>query len=94
MSEKNEILNECCTDCGCSADIGTVISDDDTVWECFLDGSIESLKEVISEIEAAALDVCKDAKITKTEENSQVKINVCFSCTAEKLIFQLKTRRI
>ena len=43
---------------------------------------------------AAALDVCKDAKITKTEENSQVKINVCFSCTAEKLIFQLKTGRI
>jgi uncharacterized protein YfcZ (UPF0381/DUF406 family) len=94
MSEKNEILNECCTDCGCSADIGTVISEDDTNWECFLDGSIESLKEVISEIEEAALEVCKDAKISKTEENSQVKISVCFSCMAEKLIFQLKTGRI
>ena len=60
MSEKNEILNECCTDCGCSADIGTVISDDDTVWECFLDGSIESLKEVISEIEEIGRASCRE----------------------------------
>ena len=42
----DEILKECSSDCGCMAEIGTIIHENDTVYDFKLEGNKEKVLEL------------------------------------------------
>lgn len=90
----NEILKDCGCECGCSAEIGTIIHENDTLFKFVIKG--HDADDVLKSYVESAKQACSEVKIiTNTSLNSDgekvIEGNFEFSCTAEKLIFQLRS---
>ena len=101
MSEEKQVSNQeddFCETCGCSAEMGFIIKEGDDVAEVSLFGEekaqmeaefgkyIALAKEVNSSVEYEVTPMADDAK----ELHARFK----FEVSAEKLIFELKTRSL
>lgn len=95
---KDEVFKEACSDCGCTAEVGTIIGENDVTYECELNGTKEEVIQTFTEYEQVAKDVDNTVQISfnDAETNGQLtrKATFVFSCSAEKLIFQMKAHAI
>lgn len=93
-----DIQKDTCDQCGCSLEIGTVIGEDDCVFTFELTGTEEEVLATYTNYEAIAKEVDSSVKATYNDtvaDNAVVrKGEFVFSCTAEKMIFQLKAHVI
>ena len=90
----DEILKDCSSDCGCMAEIGTIIHENDTVYDFKLEGNKEKVLETFAKYEEAAKAVDSTVKINfkDNEGDSFVREGTFeFSCSAEKMIFQMRS---
>ncbi|MFM1694394.1 DUF406 family protein [Aeromonas salmonicida] len=98
VDEKVE-LNETCDSCGCFAEIGTIIGEGDDLMELVIEAATEAdARAKLAAYAALAKQVTAEAMISS--ELSQgasgviLKARLQFTCTAEKLIFELRARSI
>ncbi|WP_299022046.1 YfcZ/YiiS family protein [uncultured Photobacterium sp.] len=95
----NEDQNyQTCEACGVSAEMGFIIKEGDDVAEVqiFANGK-DALTAELNNYLALAKEVNKNFKheVTPLEENSQeLTARIQFECSAEKLIFELKSRSL
>ncbi|MFH4783099.1 YfcZ/YiiS family protein [Vibrio diabolicus] len=92
--EKNQV----CEACGCAGEIGFIIKEGDEVADVtvFAQTKTELESELQKYIELAK-SVCADVEynVSKiTEESNQATARFKFEVSAEKLIFELKTRSL
>ncbi|HIP76346.1 MAG TPA: DUF406 family protein [Psychromonas hadalis] len=96
MSEvqNNTCEADVCEACGTIVELGSVIAEDDTVLVLPFEGSDEAGVKALAQkyIDAAkarfdTVDVAQEE--SKTEAGIEVKIALTFTCTAEKLIFEM-----
>jgi len=92
--EKNQV----CEACGCAGEIGFIIKEGDEVADVtvFAQTKTELESELQKYIELAK-SVCSDVEYnvsTITDESDQVTARFKFEVSAEKLIFELKTRSL
>ena len=94
----NDIMKDCGCECGCTLEIGTVINNDDTVYECELKGDASSVEETVTYYKEEAKKADSSATVSVTDVSvgdivvKNVKIQ--FSCAAEKIIFQMRTKAV
>ena len=92
----DDILKDCSDECGCTMEIGTVINDNDCVFECELTGDRASVEDTFSRYAETAKNVCAGAVINFDDAESDGtltrKVTIEFSCTAENIIFQLRVK--
>ncbi|MBS9812530.1 MULTISPECIES: YfcZ/YiiS family protein [Vibrio] len=92
--EKNQV----CEACGCAGEIGFIIKEGDEVADVtvFAQTKTELESELQKYIELAK-SVCADVEYNVseiTEESKQATARFKFEVSAEKLIFELKTRSL
>jgi uncharacterized protein (TIGR00743 family) len=92
-------VEETCESCGCFAEIGTIIGEGDEVMALVIEAATEVAADAkFAAYEALARQVSADVVVTR--RLNQVATGVTldaelqFSCTAEKLIFELRARSI
>jgi uncharacterized protein YfcZ (UPF0381/DUF406 family) len=92
----DDILKDCGNECGCAMEIGTVINDNDCVFECELHGESDVVDKTYNHYVEEAKSICESAVITtEDQENAGVltkKVRIEFSCTAENIIFQMRVK--
>ena len=98
VDEKVE-LNETCDSCGCFAEIGTIIGEGDDVMELVIEAAAEAdARAKLAAYEALAKQVTAeaviDSELTQGADGVILKARLQFTCTAEKLIFELRARSI
>ncbi|WP_295891398.1 DUF406 family protein [uncultured Vibrio sp.] len=90
--------NEVCEACGVAGEIGFIIAEGDDVSEVTIQGSdATSLKVELDKYTALAKEVCKNVEFDAseiTEASKQVVARFKFEVSAEKVIFELKTRTL
>ena len=98
VDEKVEVT-ETCDSCGCFAEIGTIIGEGDDVMELVIEAAEETdARAKLAAYEALARQVTAEAK--SSSELSQgahgviLKARLQFTCTAEKLIFEMRARSL
>nr|WP_050717834.1 YfcZ/YiiS family protein [Aeromonas tecta] len=98
MSVK-EIVQETCDSCGSMAEIGTIIGEGDELMELVIEAATEAdARAKLAAYEALAKQVTAEANVSS--ELSQgpdgviLKARLQFTCTAEKLIFELRARSL
>lgn len=102
MSDKNNTYavpeEELCEACGVSAEMGFIIKEGDDVAEVALFGESKSQLEAEFEKYATlAKEVCEGAQIEVNplaEDAKELHARIKFEVSAEKLIFELKTRSL
>lgn len=86
-----------CDACGCSAEMGFIIKEGDDVAEVsiFADNKAQLETEFTNYL-ALAKEVCDSVEhSTKiSEDEKELHARLKFSCSAEKLIYELKTRSL
>ncbi|CAM2926298.1 YfcZ/YiiS family protein [Vibrio mytili] len=90
--------NQVCEACGCAGEIGFIIKEGDEVADVtiFAENKAALEAELAKYIELAK-SVCDNVEYNvaeMTEETQQVTARFKFEVSAEKLIFELKTRSI
>ncbi len=93
----DKILKDCGCECGCSVEIGTVITDKDTVYDFNLTGTKEEVEARFNAMVEAAKKADATVKIDyqdSTEAEFARKGTFTFSCSAEKMIFQLNANAL
>lgn len=90
--------NQVCEACGCAGEIGFVIREGDEVADVtiFADSKAALESELAAYIELAK-SVCANVEYNVTditEESKEVSARFQFEVSAEKLIFELKTRTL
>ena len=85
---QSNLVNDTCTDCGSFVDVGAVIDEYDTVLELELNG--ENCEQLAKEVIAKAQQRFEGVTFEKQLQGQSVKINLTFSFSAEKMIFQLE----
>ncbi|MGS0675705.1 DUF406 family protein [Shewanella sp. 0m-4] len=85
---QSNLVNDTCTDCGSFVDVGAVIDEYDTVLELELNG--ENCEQLAEEVIAKAQQRFEGVTFEKQLQGQSVKINLTFSFSAEKMIFQLE----
>ncbi|OBT06183.1 YfcZ/YiiS family protein [Vibrio cyclitrophicus] len=97
MSQDNG-NNDVCEACGCAGEIGFIIKEGDEVAEVKVYGSskalieaefakyVELAKQVSSNVEFEASEM--------TEDSTELQARFKFEVSAEKIIFELKTRSL
>ena len=98
VDEKVE-LNETCDSCGCFAEIGTIIGEGDDVREGVTEPAAEAhARAKLAAYEALAKQVTAeaviDSELTQGADGVILKARLQFTCTAEKLIFEMRARSI
>ena len=98
VDEKVE-LNETCDSCGCFAEIGTIIGEGDDVMELVIEAAAEAdARAKLAAYEALAKQVTAEAVIDSElflfVDGVILKARLQFTCTAEKLIFEMRARSI
>ncbi|MBR7631265.1 MAG: YfcZ/YiiS family protein [Aeromonas popoffii] len=98
MSVEDKV-QETCDSCGCFAEIGTIIGEGDDVMDLVIEAAVEAdARAKLAAYEALAKQVTAEASISS--ELSQgangviLKARLQFTCTAEKLIFEMRARSI
>jgi uncharacterized protein YfcZ (UPF0381/DUF406 family) len=96
MSEvqNNTCEADVCEACGTIVELGTVIAEDDTVLVLPFEGAnevdVKALAQKYIDVAKARFDTVEvTQKESKTEKGLKVEITLTFSCTAEKLIFEM-----
>lgn len=98
MSQDKVNTNECtvdvCEACGSIVELGSVISDDDTVLILPITGkdqvSVDELvKKYIDAAKARFPDVVVNSEASSDADGEHVNLALTFDCTAEKLIFEM-----
>ena len=92
-------LNETCDSCGCIAEIGTIIGEDVDVMELVVEAAAEAdARAKLAAYEALAKQVTAeaviDSELTQGADGVILKARLQFTCTAEKLIFEMRARSI
>ena len=94
----NDQLNEVCDSCGCVAEIGTIIAagDDRIALEINAANETEANTK-FAQYEELAKKITSEVKISSqisNHDNNRVllKADLQFTCTAEKLIFEMRAR--
>ncbi|MGR5209234.1 YfcZ/YiiS family protein [Vibrio rotiferianus] len=90
--------NQVCEACGCAGEIGFIIKEGDDVADLtiFAESKAELEAEFAKYLELAKA-VCADVEYNAselTEESKELKARFKFDVSAEKLIFELKTRSL
>ncbi|MEZ9325323.1 YfcZ/YiiS family protein [Vibrio cyclitrophicus] len=97
MSQDNG-NNDVCEACGCAGEIGFIIKEGDEVAEVKVNGSskalieaefakyVELAKQVSSNVEFETSEM--------TEDSTELQARFKFEVSAEKIIFELKTRSL
>lgn len=98
VDEKVE-LNETCDSCGCFAEIGTIIGEGDDLMELVIEAAAEAdARAKLAAYEALAKQVTAEAQVsselTQGANGVLLKARLQFTCTAEKLIFEMRARSI
>lgn len=98
MSVKEQV-QDICDSCGSMAEIGTIIGEGDEVMELVIEAAAEAdARAKLAAYEALAKQVTAEAEVSS--ELSQgadgviLKARLQFTCTAEKLIFEMRARSI
>lgn len=89
--------NQVCEACGCSAEMGFIIKEGDDVAQVTLYGTEDSqLDAELNKYVELAKTVSDEVQheTQKLEGESGLQIRFKFTCSAEKLIFELKTRSL
>lgn len=94
-----EQVQEACEACGCYAEIGTVINEGDDAVLMPIEGDNEAdARARLTQYEALAKEVCADVQVSSelAPQAAGVVLNTVFkfTCTAEKLIFELRARTL
>ena len=93
MADENKVINDSCDFCGCSAEIGTIITEGDDVFEYELKGGAEKVEEDSGRYDSVARSVSEAVQIhhhdTRDGEELTRRVSLKFTCTAEKMIFQI-----
>lgn len=92
-----EQVQECCDACGCYAEVGTIISEgDETLLLPIEADSEQAALARLDQYAALAKQVC-DAVVIQQQwqaETGVLNVALQFTCTAEKLIFEMRARAI
>ncbi len=98
MSNESCEVNEVCEACGCSAEMGFFINEGDEVAEVSIFApSSDQLKAELEKYVALAKEVCAavEFEASSIEENTtELSARFKFEVSAEKLIFELKSRTL
>lgn len=99
MSSVEEHVQETCDACGCFAEIGTIIdAGDDAVTLAVEADSQEAAEAKVARYVELARSIYADVKVelaARTNDADHViDCRLVFSCTAEKLIFEMRARAI
>ncbi len=96
LNEKGDRYVEC-TECGATAEIGTVIKAGDDVYTGQIEAaSPEALQELYEKCLKLANSICDELQ-TQYEDNEagiNRKYTFKFTCTAEKMIYEMRVRNI
>ena len=98
MSVEDKV-QETCDSCGCFAEIGTIIGEGDDVMELVIEAAAEAdARAKLAAYEALAKQVTAetviDSELTQGADGVILKARLQFTCTAEKLIFEMRARSI
>ncbi|ORT50950.1 hypothetical protein ST37_06015 [Vibrio sp. qd031] len=89
---------ELCEACGCSAEVGFMIKEGDEVSQVSLfSGSAETLKAEFDKYLALAKSINQNVQFEASNidaDTTEMHVNFKFEVTAEKLIFDLKSRTL
>jgi uncharacterized protein YfcZ (UPF0381/DUF406 family) len=102
MSDENKVFgqpeDELCEACGVSAEMGFIIKEGDDVAEVSLFGESKAqLEAEFAKYSTLAKEVSEDAQIevsAMAEDAKELHARIKFDVSAEKLIFELKTRSL
>jgi uncharacterized protein YfcZ (UPF0381/DUF406 family) len=86
-----------CDSCGCSAEMGFIIKEGDDVAEVSIFASNKAqLEAEFANYLSLAKEVCAEVEhsIELTNDDKELHARLKFSCSAEKLIYELKTRSL
>lgn len=97
MSIDNNV-EEVCEACGCAGEMGFIIKEGDDVAEVSIFASSKAQIEAeFNKYVALAKEVCENVEFEAselTDDSTELKARFKFEVSAEKLIFELKSRSI
>ncbi|MEG0009255.1 YfcZ/YiiS family protein [Aeromonas lusitana] len=98
MSVKDQV-QDTCDSCGSMAEIGTIIGEGDDVMELVIEAAAEAdARAKLAAYEALAKQVTAEAEcsseLSQGADGVILKARLQFTCTAEKLIFEMRARSI
>ncbi len=98
MNDNSCVENEVCEACGCSAEVGFIIKEGDDVAEVKIVGTSKDLLEAeLTKYIELAKSVCAAVEYEASpidDGTTQVDARFKFEVSAEKLIFELKSRSL
>ncbi|PNH90939.1 hypothetical protein C1M56_01410 [Vibrio diazotrophicus] len=98
MSNESCEVNQVCEACGCSAEMGFFIKEGDEVAEVTIFApNQDQLKSELDKYIALAKEVCAAVEFESTpidENTTELNARFKFEVSAEKLIFELKSRSL
>ena len=94
-----EQVQETCEACGCVAEIGTIINEGDDTVKFSVEAENEaSALARLEQFTALAREICDEVTVAHETQSVaggvQVNASLTFSCTAEKIIFEMRSRAI
>ena len=94
-----EQVQETCEACGCVAEIGTIINEGDDTVKLSVEAENEaSALARLEQFTALAREICDEVAVAHetltVAAGVQVNASLTFSCTAEKIIFEMRSRAI
>ncbi|MFB9136543.1 YfcZ/YiiS family protein [Vibrio sp. AK197] len=94
----DQVENDVCEACGCAGEMGFIIKEGDDVAEVSIFGPTQELRNTeLEKYIALAKQVCANVEYETTQpsdDSEQLNARFKFEVSAEKLIFELKTRSI
>ena len=98
MSVEDKV-QETCDSCGCFAEIGTIIGEGDDVLDLVIAAPTEqAARAKLASNETLAKQVSEEADVScsldQVADGVELKARLQFTCTAEKLIFELRARSL
>ncbi|MBZ6066003.1 YfcZ/YiiS family protein [Aeromonas schubertii] len=92
-----EKVQETCDACGCYAEIGTIIGEGDDRLDLEVSAANETeararLAEFIQLAYQVSSEVAISEQLQAVAEGVLIKARIQFTCTAEKLIFEMRAR--
>ncbi|MFL9590639.1 YfcZ/YiiS family protein [Aeromonas schubertii] len=92
-----EKVQETCDACGCYAEIGTIIGEGDDRLDLEVSAANETeararLAEFIQLAHQVSSEVAISEQLQAVAEGVLIKARIQFTCTAEKLIFEMRAR--
>lgn len=92
-----EQVQECCDSCGCYAEVGTIIGEGDESVVLPIEAASEAEAQArLAQYAALAKQIC-DAVVIQQQWQADTGVltaGLQFTCTAEKLIFEMRARAI